>query len=184
MVSEKATIEVADRANQIIVTDYTENIRFLGELIKELDVPAGGDTIIEFFTLKYSEAEELGNLLTLILNSQPAPPSSPSSPPRTSSSRSTSTSFPPGVFPGGNPESSPMTPPSGSSSPAGGAAQSSAIQVKIWPDKVSNRLIVAAQKCAGLDELQRFVTGRHHIIDVNGWPELQKLPSKYEGFCW
>lgn len=157
VVSEKATIEVADRANQIIVTDYTESIRFLGELIKELDVPAGGDTIIEFFSLKYSEAEELGNLLSLILNSQPAPPSSPSPPPRTPPSRitSSSSSFPPGVFPGGNPESSPMPPPPGNPS-AGGAAQSSAAQVKIWPDKISNRLIVAAQK-SKLPEIKRLV---------------------------
>ena len=45
-------------------------------------------------------------------------------------------------------------------------------------------LIVAAQKCAPLEELKRFVTAKHQMLDVNGWPELRELPSKYEGFCW
>jgi GDP-mannose 6-dehydrogenase len=45
-------------------------------------------------------------------------------------------------------------------------------------------LIVAAQKCAPLDELRKFVTGKHQLLDVNGWPELRELPCKYEGFCW
>ena len=70
-------IDIAERANQIIVTDYTDNIRLIGEMIKQLDIPAGGDSVIEFYSLKHSEAEELGALLTLVLNSQPAPPPSP-----------------------------------------------------------------------------------------------------------
>ena len=154
VVSEKATIEIADRSNQIIVTDYTENIRLLGELIKELDIPAGGDTVIEFYSLRHSEAEELGSLLTLILNSQPAPPSSPAAP-RTTSSRSTSSSssFPPGFFPGGSSESPPPSQPPGSS---GSASQAAGLQVKIWPDKVSNRLIVAAQK-SKFPEIKRLI---------------------------
>jgi GDP-mannose 6-dehydrogenase len=45
-------------------------------------------------------------------------------------------------------------------------------------------VVIAAQKCAPLDELRRFVTAKHHVIDVNGWPELRELPGKYEGFCW
>lgn len=45
-------------------------------------------------------------------------------------------------------------------------------------------VIVAAQKCASIDELQRYATSAHHVIDVNGWPELRELPSRYEGFCW
>lgn len=154
VVSEKANIEVADRSNQIIVTDYTENIRLLGELIKELDIPAGGDTVIEFYSLQHSEAEELGTLLMLILNSQPAPPSAPSPSPRTFSSRSSS-SFPPGFSPGVSFESSSSSP-TPSSSSSGAASQSSALQVKIWPDKISNRLIVAAQK-SKLPEIKRLI---------------------------
>lgn len=45
-------------------------------------------------------------------------------------------------------------------------------------------LVVAAQKCAAIGDLKRFTTPQHHVLDVNGWPELRALPSKYEGFCW
>ena len=45
-------------------------------------------------------------------------------------------------------------------------------------------LVVAAQKCAPMAELKQFVTAQHQVLDVNGWPELRELPSKYEGFCW
>jgi GDP-mannose 6-dehydrogenase len=45
-------------------------------------------------------------------------------------------------------------------------------------------LVVAAQKCAPIAELRRFITTEHHVVDVNGWPELRELPAKYEGFCW
>ncbi|MBI5387345.1 MAG: UDP-glucose/GDP-mannose dehydrogenase family protein [Verrucomicrobia bacterium] len=45
-------------------------------------------------------------------------------------------------------------------------------------------LIVAAQKCATVSELAPHVTPQHHVLDVNGWPELQGLAGKYQGFCW
>ena len=45
-------------------------------------------------------------------------------------------------------------------------------------------LVVAAQKCAPVTELAKWMTPRHHVLDVNGWPELRGLPSTYEGFCW
>ena len=45
-------------------------------------------------------------------------------------------------------------------------------------------VIVAAQKCAPVDELKKLVTAKHQVLDVNGWPELRELPCKYEGFCW
>jgi GDP-mannose 6-dehydrogenase len=45
-------------------------------------------------------------------------------------------------------------------------------------------VIIAAQKCATLPELKQYVTPQHHIIDVNGWPELKALPAHYEGLCW
>ena len=152
VLSEKATIDVADRANQIMVSDFADNIRLVGELIKELDVPAGGDTMIEFYSLKHSEAEELGNLISLVLNAQAAPPSSPA---RSSSpSMRSSSSFPGGVqqFSGGSPEpSSPPPSAGGSPQPPGGNPQ-----VRIWPDKISNRLIVAAQK-SKFPEVQRLI---------------------------
>jgi GDP-mannose 6-dehydrogenase len=48
----------------------------------------------------------------------------------------------------------------------------------------SGGLVVAAQRCASLEELRKCVTAKHQVLDVNGWPELRELPSKYEGFCW
>jgi GDP-mannose 6-dehydrogenase len=45
-------------------------------------------------------------------------------------------------------------------------------------------LLLAAQRCATISELAKFITPDHHVVDINGWPELRKLPSKYEGFCW
>ncbi len=45
-------------------------------------------------------------------------------------------------------------------------------------------LIVATQRCASMADLAKVVTSRHRILDVNGWPELQQLAAKYEGFCW
>ena len=45
-------------------------------------------------------------------------------------------------------------------------------------------LVIAAQKCASIAELAAHVTGKHHVLDVNGWPELRTLPSRYEGLCW
>ena len=148
---------MADRSNQLIVTDYTDNIRLVGELIDQLDVASGGDLVIEFFPLKYSEAEELGNLLTLIVNSQPAPPSSPSRPTSSSSGPQMSSSVT--RFVGGVPSpeqpTPPPQPPSGAP-PGAAGAQASAQQIRIWPDKVSNRLIVAAPK-AKLPEIRRLI---------------------------
>jgi len=161
VVSERAVIDVSDRANQIMVTDYSDNIRLLGELIKELDVPSGGDTTIEFFPLKHSEAEELANLLTLIVTSQPAPPSAPSSSRPATVTRMTMNSGSPfvsGPSPSMGPDgpgASPMPSPSPTPSPASGAA-AAASPVRIWPDKISNRLIVAAQK-SKLPEIKRLI---------------------------
>jgi len=45
-------------------------------------------------------------------------------------------------------------------------------------------LVVVGQKCASLSELRRCITPQHSVLDVNGWPELRELPSRYVGFCW
>jgi GDP-mannose 6-dehydrogenase len=45
-------------------------------------------------------------------------------------------------------------------------------------------LVIAAQPCVPIAELKHVLTPRHQVLDVNGWPELQTLPCKYEGFCW
>ena len=148
--SEKATIEVADRSNQLIVTDYAENIRLLGELISELDLPAGGDTVIEFYSLKHAEAEELANLLSLVLNAQAAPPSSAGTPSPTPR---------PGPPPPGGPQPPPGAgppPAAGAPPPPGAGAPAGPQQFRFWPDKTSNRLIVAAPK-SRLPEVEKLI---------------------------
>jgi type II secretion system protein D len=152
VLSEKATIDVDERANQLIVTDYNENLRLLGELIKELDVASVSDTVIEIYSLKFSQAEDLANLLSLILNAQSASPK-PLPPPGGGGG------MPGGgmPMPGGGP---PM--PGGGAPPPGGASQTTGLQIKLWPDKTSNRLIVAAPK-SKLPEILKLI----EILDVD-----------------
>jgi GDP-mannose 6-dehydrogenase len=45
-------------------------------------------------------------------------------------------------------------------------------------------LVVAAQRCAAVEELRRALTPRHQILDVNGWQELRDLSVPYMGLCW
>lgn len=151
VLSDKGTLDIDDRANQLIATDYNDNLRLLAELIKDFDVPASGLTI-QIYTLKHADAEELGNLLSLILNAQPPAPGSSSR----SSSSSRNSGMPPGMpFPGGGPNPSDNSgggpPPSNSS-----GSQNQTLQVRIWPDHSSNRLIVSAPK-ARFVELERLL---------------------------
>ena len=44
--------------------------------------------------------------------------------------------------------------------------------------------VLAAQRVAPIARLAEVVTADHHVIDVNGWPELERLPWSYEGLCW
>ncbi len=146
VLTEKATIDVDERSNQVMVTDYNDSLRLMGELIKELDVPSAGDSVIEIIPLKYLEADELANLVSLILNAQSASPAS-SSPSRGSS--------------GGGPRPMPGGPPDmnmGGSPPpaAAGGSQTSGMQVRLWPDKTSNRLIVATPK-SRLPEIKKLI---------------------------
>jgi GDP-mannose 6-dehydrogenase len=45
-------------------------------------------------------------------------------------------------------------------------------------------LVIAAQKCVNAESLGPHLGPDHYILDVNGWPELRKMPVPYEGFCW
>lgn len=47
-----------------------------------------------------------------------------------------------------------------------------------------SQVIVVSQPCASLDELRGCVRADQHVIDVNGWPEIEALPWRYEGLCW
>jgi len=172
VLSDKGVIECDDLAKQIIVTDYNENLRLLGELIREFDLEAS-DTVIRIYPLKHTDAEDVGNLIGLILNGS-ASASAPSG--RAPSSGlggggpSPSSGGPSGApggdtaggmmagMPGGMPGGRPSP---GSSSPSaplgpGIGSQVTAPQVRIWPDRVANRLIVSAAK-SRLPEVERLV---------------------------
>lgn len=45
-------------------------------------------------------------------------------------------------------------------------------------------VVVASKKCASPETLRPLLTAGHHVIDVNGWPELAELSPSYEGLCW
>lgn len=45
-------------------------------------------------------------------------------------------------------------------------------------------VIVISQKCATLDILLPDVRADHHVIDINGWEDLKRLPWQYDGICW
>lgn len=57
--SEKATVDVDDRANQIIITDYNDNLRVVGELIDALDSDRPEDVAVRVVPLKHIAAEQL-----------------------------------------------------------------------------------------------------------------------------
>lgn len=155
VLSDKGTIELADRSSQLIVTDYTDNLRLLSDLIKELDVPSGADAVVEFFSLKHSEAEEIGNLMTVILNAQAgalgsSASSKPPSPPRGGGAMIMGPNGPVSMGPGG-PE-----PQGGGGGAPAAASGGSGQQIRIWPDKASNRLIVTSPK-ARLAEVRQLL---------------------------
>ena len=45
-------------------------------------------------------------------------------------------------------------------------------------------LVIAAQRCASIEDLRRWITPEHWILDLNGWPALRELSAHYEGLCW
>ena len=154
VLSEKGTIDTDERANQIIVTDYNENLRLLAELIKEFDVPASG-LVVEIYVLKYAEAEELGNLLTQILSAQSGGGGASAKSSHSSGGGSSSPS--PGPMPpGGMPPGSGGPSGSDSAPPSSGGSQAAGQQVRIWPDKIANRLVISAPK-SKLPEVLRLL---------------------------
>lgn len=139
--SEKAGIDLNDRANQLIITDYTDNIRLATELLKELDVESSSDVAVEFFQLKHGEAEEIAAMLGQILNAQINAGTGATSSSSSSSSSSRPSGFPPGMsmpMPTPPPSSGGSTPPASTGNPAS--------PIKIWPDRIANQLIVSAPK--------------------------------------
>lgn len=57
--SDKATIDVDERANQLIITDYNDNLRVAGELIDALDSDRPEDVAVRVLPLKHIAADQL-----------------------------------------------------------------------------------------------------------------------------
>jgi general secretion pathway protein D len=154
--SEKAAVEVVDRANQLIITDNTDNIRLAGDLIRELDVPTASDLTVEFFPIKHGEADDVGSLLGQILNAQVT--TQGQTPPLNSGSSSRPRNSSPFMMFGGdmpNPTPSPVGPAAATTSGSPSAA------IKIWPDRGANQLIVVAPK----DKIEE-IKGLLKILDT------------------
>lgn len=136
LLSEKGSVLADQRANKLIVTDYSDNLRLLSELIERLDVGAGSDSIIEIISLNHAQAEEIAGLLNQVLNERVQPSNAP----------------------GGNSRSrGPPRPGPPEENASSGGVQASD-EIKIWPDTTSNRLVIATPR-SRLKEI-------HELLDV------------------
>ena len=57
--SDKASVDLDERANQIIITDYNDNIRMVGDLIEALDMDRPEDLTVRVIPLKNVPAADL-----------------------------------------------------------------------------------------------------------------------------
>ena len=169
VLSEKGTADADERAGTLVVTDFNDNVRLVAELLKELDVTSVGDAVVEIFPLKHGEPEELSNLIGLILNAQAGGGGGSgggSSPGRSSGGGPPGMPSMPGMPSGGSP----------SASAGGASAGSGATQIRIWPDRLGNRLIVSSPK-SRLDDVRKLV----ELLDTDkpGDVTVRVLPLKH-----
>jgi type II secretion system protein D len=59
MLSDKAALEINERANQLIITDYTDGLSLAGDLIHALDTDQAGDRTLRIIPLAHVGAQEL-----------------------------------------------------------------------------------------------------------------------------
>ena len=62
--SDKASIDVDERANEIIIADYNDNLRVVGELIDALDSDRPEDVAVRVISLKHVSAQDLAKEIT------------------------------------------------------------------------------------------------------------------------
>jgi type II secretion system protein D len=181
VLSDKGSIEADERQNQLIVTDYNENLKLLAEVLREFDV-SESDLAIQIYPLRYADAEEVGTLIGAILNGQPAAPSA--APTRSSSAPSSGPVSISGGMPapggpimrdnpGGMPSPATTSTSSSTASTGGLGGLVSAPAVRIWPDRAANRLIVSAAQ-AKIPEVKRLIelldTDRQEDVTVRMIP--------------
>ena len=173
LLSERGTAEADERAGALIVTDFNENLRLVAELLAELDVVSVGDATVEIFPLKHAEVDELANLIGLILNAQTGSGSGASAAALRAASPMPM-GGPPGMpgMPSGGPSPSPSPGPSASPAPSGGSSS----QIRLWPDRTANRLIVSAPR-SRIADVRRLV----ELLDTDspGDVTVRVLPLKH-----
>lgn len=59
LLSEKSTVEINDRSNQIILTDFSDNVSLAADMIKLLDTDQPGDLSVRIIQLKNVSARDL-----------------------------------------------------------------------------------------------------------------------------
>ncbi|HTI68935.1 MAG TPA: secretin N-terminal domain-containing protein [Candidatus Limnocylindria bacterium] len=59
VLTDKSAIDINERANQIIITDYNDNIALVGDIIKALDTDRPGDVSVRVLALKNVSASDL-----------------------------------------------------------------------------------------------------------------------------
>ncbi len=62
--SEKAVIDINDRGNQLILTDYNDTITLAAQFIKVLDTDQPGDLAVRIIPLKHVSAQDLVKEIT------------------------------------------------------------------------------------------------------------------------
>jgi general secretion pathway protein D len=67
VLSEKGTVEIDDRANQLMITDYTENLVLVGDMIAALDSDRPQDISVRVIPLKNVSAQDLVKEITPLL---------------------------------------------------------------------------------------------------------------------
>src|SRR3569833_2738024 len=61
--SDKATVSIDDHANQIVISDFNDNLRVVGELIAALDTDRPQDVAVRVLALKHMSATDLAKEL-------------------------------------------------------------------------------------------------------------------------
>lgn len=61
--TDKATLDIDERANQLIITDYNDNLRVAGELIEALDIDKPEDVAVRVLPLKSVGATQLARAI-------------------------------------------------------------------------------------------------------------------------
>jgi len=61
--SDKATVTIDDHANQIVISDFNDNLRVVGELIAALDTDRPQDVAVRVLALKHMSATDLAKEL-------------------------------------------------------------------------------------------------------------------------